>query len=51
MEYANGGELFSYIVSKKRLCSEEASFFFVQIINGLEYIHKNNVVHRFDINN
>ena len=46
MEYASGGELFSYIVSKKRLSSNEASFFFVQIINGLEYIHQNNIVHR-----
>lgn len=46
MEYASGGELFNYIVNKKRLEEAEASFFFVQIINGLEYIHKNNIVHR-----
>lgn len=46
MEYAPGGELFNHIVKKRRLDEVEASFFFVQIINGLEYIHKNNIVHR-----
>ena len=47
MEYASGGELFNYIVNKRRLDDMETSFFYVQIINGLEYIHKNNVVHRY----
>jgi serine/threonine protein kinase len=46
MEYAKGGELFNYIVNKKRLDDKESSFFFTQIINGLEYVHKNNIVHR-----
>ena len=46
MEYASKGELFNYIINKKKLDYNEASFFFVQIINGLEYIHKNNIVHR-----
>ena len=46
MEYAKGGELFNYITTKKRLDDKEASFFFTQIINGLEYVHKNNIVHR-----
>jgi serine/threonine protein kinase len=46
MEYADGGELFNHIVDKKRLDETEASFFYVQIINGLENIHKNNIVHR-----
>ena len=46
MEYASGGELFNYIVNKKRLVDDEACFFFYQIINGLDYIHKNNIVHR-----
>ena len=46
MEYCEGGELFNYIVKKKRLSEEEASFFYYQIINGLEYIHSLNMVHR-----
>lgn len=46
MEYAKGGELFNYIVKKKRLSEQEASFFYNQIIFGLEFIHKNLIVHR-----
>jgi len=46
MEYASGGELFNHIVKKRRLDEQEAIFFFYQIINGLEHIHKNNIVHR-----
>lgn len=46
MEYASGGELFNYIVKNKRLELADSSFFFAQIINGLEYIHKHNIVHR-----
>ncbi len=46
MEYANGGELFDYIVLKKRLPEPEAVKFFQQIINGVEYLHKLNIVHR-----
>ena len=46
MEYASEGELFNYIVKQRRLGESEASLFFAQIINGLEYIHKNNIVHR-----
>jgi serine/threonine protein kinase len=46
MEYCGGGELFNYIVKHRRLAEDECSFFFYQIINGLESIHKYNIAHR-----
>ena len=46
MEYCKGGELFNYMVKKVRLTENESSFFFYQLINGLEYIHSLNIVHR-----
>lgn len=46
MEYASSGELFDYIVSNTRLKEKEACKIFQQIISGIEYIHKLNVVHR-----
>ena len=47
MEFANGGELFDYIVANTRVKEREASKFFQEIIGGVEYIHKLNIVHRF----
>ena len=46
MELANNGELFKYIVKKKKLDEAEASFFYYQLILGLEAIHKQKIVHR-----
>ena len=46
MEYCSKGELFDYIVSHRRLNEDEASVFFYQLINGVEYIHKKGVAHR-----
>lgn len=46
MEYAEGGELFNYIVKKQRLNDREASFFFCQIINTIETVHKYKIAHR-----
>jgi len=46
MEFCPEGELFNYIVKKKRLVEEESAFFFYQIINGLESIHSSKIVHR-----
>ena len=46
MEFCENGELFNRIVEKQHLTEEEAALFYYQLINGLEYIHKNNIVHR-----
>ena len=46
MEYCKGGELFDYIVKKKRLLEKEACIFFQQIINGVEYLHSQGIIHR-----
>ena len=46
MEYATGGELFEYIVNKKRLSEPEACKFYQQILSGVEYLHKLGIVHR-----
>ena len=46
MEYCEKGELFDYIVKKHHLSENEASIFFYQLINAVEYIHQNNIAHR-----
>ena len=46
MEYCENGELFNYIVEHQKLSEEETSYFFYQLINGLDYIHHKNIVHR-----
>ena len=46
MEYCDNGELFDYIVNKDKLEQIEASIFFYQLINGVEYLHKKGFVHR-----
>jgi serine/threonine protein kinase len=46
MEYAEGGELFHYITSRKRLAESEASLYFFQIVDALEYLHNKKIVHR-----
>ena len=46
MEYCKHGELFDYIVKNEKLSEEEASIFFYQLINGIEYIHSKGISHR-----
>ncbi|CAG9326627.1 unnamed protein product [Blepharisma stoltei] len=46
MEFANGGELFDYIVSKGRVKEGEACKFFQQILSGISYLHRLNISHR-----
>ncbi|MCQ2817447.1 MAG: protein kinase, partial [archaeon] len=46
MELANGGELFNYIVKHRRLHEDMASIFYMQIIQGLSFMHQHCIVHR-----
>lgn len=46
MEYANGGELFDYIVANKRVKEKEARGFFRQVLSAVDYCHHNAVIHR-----
>ena len=46
MEYCQGGELFEYITSKRKLEELEAALFFYQLINCVEYIHSKKISHR-----
>ncbi|CAN0103557.1 unnamed protein product [Ectocarpus sp. 8 AP-2014] len=46
MEHCDGGELFDYIVRHQRLQEGQACFFFRQLVDGIEYLHKHDVTHR-----
>jgi len=45
-EFVDNGELFKYVVEKKRLDEREACKFLHQIVAGLYYCHKRHVAHR-----
>ena len=46
MEYCKNGELFEYIIKKRKLSEIESSMFFYQLINGVSYIHQKGIAHR-----
>ena len=46
MEYAEGGELFNYIIEKEHLSEDESREIFQQIIDGIYYLHKMGICHR-----
>jgi len=46
MEYCEKGELLNYVVKKRKLDEDEASYFYFQLINGLENIHYHGICHR-----
>ncbi|OLY84390.1 Serine/threonine-protein kinase MARK2 [Smittium mucronatum] len=46
MEHNSGGELLHYIRKRGRLMEREARVFFRQIVSAVDYIHRNNIIHR-----
>ena len=46
LELITGGELFDKIVSAGRLSEEQAKFYFAQLVEGVDYCHKQGVCHR-----
>ncbi|MCJ1306415.1 hypothetical protein MMC25_000057 [Agyrium rufum] len=46
LELAPEGELFNWIVMKQKLTEEETRTIFVQLFQGIKYLHERNVVHR-----
>jgi|Transcript_10864 BR serine/threonine kinase len=46
IEYASRGELFNFLVQKRKIGNREALCFFQQIISGLEYCHMHRICHR-----
>lgn len=46
MEYASGGELFEYIVSRDYLSEQEGKRIFSQLIDAVSYLHSVGIVHR-----
>lgn len=45
-DYCEGGSLYGYFKSHKKLKEQEAFVYFFQTCLGLDYLHKNNIIHR-----
>ena len=48
LEYLEGGNLREFLKSKKKgyLEEKEAKIIFTQILEGVNYCHRNNIIHR-----
>merc|ERR1719326_2393085 len=46
MELAAGGELFSRVINAGALTEEEARPYFTQLLQAVQYMHQQGVVHR-----
>ncbi|WFD36920.1 hypothetical protein MCUN1_003812 [Malassezia cuniculi] len=46
LEYGSGGELFDYILAHKCLRERDACRLFAQLVSGVSYLHRKNIIHR-----
>lgn len=46
LEYAERGNLYSYLRKKKRLSEFEAYTFFSQTLKAISFLHENDILHR-----
>ncbi|CAZ86475.1 unnamed protein product [Tuber melanosporum] len=46
LELAREGELFNYVIRNTKLSEVDTRKVFVQLFNGLKYLHERNIVHR-----
>jgi len=46
MELMEGGELYEEIVKRKSFSEKDASYIMMQLFSALDYLHKNDIVHR-----
>lgn len=45
-EYAKGGELFDFIQESGQFSEDEARYYFLQLLDGLDYCHRSGIAHR-----
>ena len=45
MYRVSGGELFEYLAEKEKVSEDEAVAFLKQILDGIRYMHRINLVH------
>lgn len=46
LELASEGELFNYIITRQKLSEAECRKLFLQLFQGVKYLHERNIVHR-----